>query len=68
MTAILVLADQPDPQTVIDSWMGHAGFDEPVETIERALAWLASFAKLYSVAPVRAAELVGEGDEAHLTC
>lgn len=47
MGAIRTLANQPPPQAVIDAWMKHPGYGEPVETIEAAIAWLNEFIPLY---------------------
>lgn len=45
--AIRALSEQPDPQAVIDAWMKHRGYGEPVQTIEKAIAWLQAFLPLY---------------------
>jgi hypothetical protein len=54
MGAIRTLADQPAPADVINAWNKTMGFGEPLETLDRALAWLTVFAALYSEAePIR---------------
>lgn len=46
--AIRALSDLPEPQAVIDAWMKHRGYGEPVQTIEKAIVWLQAFLPLYS--------------------
>jgi hypothetical protein len=47
MEAIRALASQPPPETVMDAWMKSNSYGEPVERLERALAWLGQFVALY---------------------
>lgn len=51
--AINALAEQPDPEVVIDAWMKFHGYGEPVERIERAIAWLQAFLPLFREAEPR---------------
>lgn len=53
MDAIRALADQPAAQAVIDAWMKHGGYGEPVATINNAIEWLAAFLPLYQEAEPR---------------
>ena len=53
MDAIRALAEQPDPQDVIDAWMKFGGYGEPIETIEGALAWLRPFLERHREAEPR---------------
>ncbi len=51
--AINALAEQPDPQAVIDAWMKFHGYGHPVEKIELAIAWLEAFLPLFREAEPR---------------
>ncbi len=51
--AINALAELPNPQVIIDAWMKFHGYGEPVERIERAIAWLQAFLPLFREAEPR---------------
>jgi hypothetical protein len=53
MEAIRALSEQPSPEVVLDAWMKHAGYGEPVEMIEKALGWIVEFLPLYRDAEPR---------------
>lgn len=51
--AINALAEQPEPQVVIDAWMKFHGYGEPVEKIEQTISWLQAFLPLFREAEPR---------------
>lgn len=53
MDAIRALSEQPEPEAVLEAWMKHGGYGEPVEMIEKAIGWLTSFLPLYREAEPR---------------
>jgi hypothetical protein len=50
MDAILVLADQPEPEVVIAAWKKSAEFGVPVDAVGMACSWLIRYLELYRVA------------------
>src|ERR1700733_8071608 len=63
MEAIRALGAQPEPQVVIDAWMKTCSYGQPVETLEKAHAWLGRFLALYRInEPVRWARVQRSGD------
>jgi hypothetical protein len=53
MDAIRTLADLPIAEEVLAAWMKSSGYGEPMETLEKAAAWLAAFCTLYREAEPR---------------